>query len=212
MRRPPTAVLALALALAAACSGKLPPTRYYQLASPAASPAAPPAAPAADPSGDLVLVLEPLSADDAYTDERIVYRTSPYRLDYYQYHRWSAPPGVMITSYLEDALERSGRFRAVLRDFHDGAPAVLGGRVVAIEEVDESRTRWLGRVIVELTLKDARTNAVLWSAQLAETEPLTAQNPEGLARALSIAMARIAERAIPAIAEHAQRAVTAGRS
>ena len=194
------APLALAAALAA-CGGKLPETRYYQLAA-AQAPA--PAAPAR--AGGPVLVLEPLSADDAYDDERIVYRTGPYRLDYYQYHRWSAAPGVMVTDLLEQALERSGRFRAVVRELADGAPAVLGGRVRAIEEVDESRTRWLGRIAVELTLKDAETGAVLWTRELAETEPLTAQTPEGLAQALSVAMGRIAARAIPEIVAHTRLA------
>ena len=39
-------------------------------------------------------MLESLETEAGYDDERIVYRTTPYRLDYYQYHRWSAPPGV----------------------------------------------------------------------------------------------------------------------
>ena len=185
MRAAPALLLA---ALLAACGGKVPPTRYYQLAAPppAAAPvvavadAAPkpaaPAAPAGDAQGGPLLVLEPLAADEAYQDERIVYRTGPYRLDYYQYHLWSAPPGVMVTDYLEQALERSGRFRAIVRELTPGAPVVLGGRLVALEEVDESRTRWIGRVVLELTLEDAETSAVLWSAQLTETEPLTAQS------------------------------------
>jgi ABC-type uncharacterized transport system auxiliary subunit len=158
-----------------------------------------------------MLVLEALAADDAYQDERIVYRTGPYRLDYYQYHLWSAPPGVMVADYLEKALERSGRFRAVVRELAPGAPVVLGGRLIALEEVDESRTRWIGRVALELTLKDAETGAVLWSSELSETEPLTVQSPEGLAAALSKAMARIAARVIPEIATHAQRVATPPR-
>jgi len=190
----------LAAGLLAACAGKVPETRYYQLAAP------PPAKAAAAQGTDLVLALEPLVVDDAYQDERIVYRTSPYRLDYYNYHRWSAPPGALIADYLEQALEQSGKFRAVVREAEGDVPAVLGGRVIAIEEVDESPSRWLGRITVELTLKDAQTGAVLWTDQLAETEPLPAQNPEGLARALSAALGRIAKRAIPAIAEHTQQA------
>lgn len=191
-----TRAAAIALALAA-CAGKVPETRYYQLAAPAAGPA-----PAA--TGELVIAVEPLSADDAYQDERIVYRTSPYRLDYYHYHRWSAAPGVLIAGYLEQALERSGRFRAVVRERGGDADVVLGGRVIAIEEVDESRARWIGRIALELTLEDARTGEVLWTGELAETEPLAAQSPEGLARALSAALGRIAARAIPEIAARAR--------
>lgn len=182
--------LAIALALVAACGGKLPDTRYYQLAPPAERVA----------GGELTLVLEPLATDSGYDDERIVYRTTPYRLDYYQYHRWSAAPGTLISNYLEQALERSGKFRAVIREASSDAPAVLGGRVVAIEEVDLGPKRWVGRIVVELAVTDPRSGVVLWSEQFEETEPLDKQTPEGLARALSSAMGRIAARAAPGIA------------
>jgi cholesterol transport system auxiliary component len=138
----------------AACSSKTPDTRFYQLAAPTQR------APA---TGDLTLVVEPLTTDPAYDDERIVYRTNPYRLDYYHYHRWSAAPGMMIGNYLEEALEKSGRFHAVVRELTSDAPVVLGGRVVAIEEVDRDKTQWLGRLVIELTLTDAKTSRLLWS-------------------------------------------------
>ncbi len=185
--------LAIALVLVTACAGsKTPETRFYQLAPPAGQ----------DGGGDLTLVLEPLTTDQAYDDERIVYRTTPYRLDYYQYHRWSAAPGTMVSNYLEQALERSGKFRAVIRESSADAPVILSGRVVAIEEVDKSKTQWFGRIVVELTLTEARTNKTLWTEQFEENEPLEAQSPEGLAHALSVAMGRIAAKAAPKIETH----------
>jgi ABC-type uncharacterized transport system auxiliary subunit len=179
-----------------ACGGKVPETRYYQLAEPTTPPRL----------GLITLVLENLATDPAYDDERIVYRITPYRLDYYNYHRWSAPPGVMIGNFLEQSLERTGAFRSVVRELAPGAPTVLGGRVVAIEEVDTSPTRWHGRIVLELTLTDAVTGRLLWTEQFEDSEPLAKQTPEGLAHALSIAMTRIADRAAPAIAAHARRA------
>jgi ABC-type uncharacterized transport system auxiliary subunit len=182
------------LLVCAACSNKVPDTRYYSLAEPAGKQ-----------RGDAVLVLEPLDTETAYDDERIVYRTTPYRFDYYQYHRWSAAPGVLIGNYLERAFESSGRFRAVVREATPAATVSLGGRVIAIEEVDTSKTRWIGRVVLELSLTDAKTGEVLWSEQFEETEAMPTQHPEGLARALSTAMARIAKRAAPTIADFASR-------
>ena len=187
--------IGVAFACGVACGGKLTETRYYQLAAPAAKP----------PGGDLLLVLETLTTDAAYDDDRIVYRTTPFRFDYYQYQRWSSAPGVMVGNYLEQAFETSGRFRGVVREMTPDAPVVLAGRVLAIEEVDRSSTAWLGRVVVELMLTDARTSEVLWSAQLEETEPLPQMTPEGLAQALSIAMSRIAAQAIPVVAELTER-------
>ncbi len=182
---------ALVATSVAACGAKIPQTRYYALS------------PAEGPRGraDLVLALEPLETDAGYDDERIVYRSTPYRLDYYQYHRWSAAPGVMIGNYLEQALERSGRFREVVREISTQSTTVLGGRVVAIEEIDRSKTAWVGRIVVELHLSDTRTGETVWTQQFEEEEPLPTQSPEGLARALSTALGRIAAEAAPTIAE-----------
>ncbi len=190
-RRPLIAMMVWFAALVIpGCGGnKVPETRYYQLA----------ASTKVDRGGDLTLVLEALSTDQAYDDERIVYRTTPYRLDYYQYHRWSAAPGTMVGNYLEQSLERSGRFRAVTRELTADAPAILGGRVIAIEEVDASKTSWRGRIVLELTLTETKTNRLLWTEQFEETEPLARQTPEGLAQALSVALGRIADRAGPMI-------------
>ncbi len=177
--------------LLSACGGTATQTRYYQLATPsAAEPSA---------SNGSVIAVEPLVADGAYDDERIVYRVDPVRLDYYQYHRWSTTPGAMVSSYLQQALSRSGRFRAVVRDAAADTAAVLGGRVVAIEEVDASKSRWLGHVSIELTLTDPKTGEILWSHPFDEREPLAAQTPEGLARALGVAMARIVAEAVPMV-------------
>ena len=188
----------------AACAGAMPETRYYQLASPDPK----------DPGrtatgGDGVLVLETLHTDSAYDDDRIVYRTTPFRLDYYQYQRWSSAPGVMVGNYLEQALEHSGRFRSVVREMTPDAPVVLTGRVLAIEEVDKSRTEWLGRIVLELQLADAKTGAALWTQQLEETEPLRQRTPEGLAQALSIAMTRIVAQTVPEIADLTARQAVA---
>lgn len=187
------AITCLALALSA-CGGKLPATRYYQLATPAT--------PAPSNSG-VALVVETLETDNAYDDERIVYRLTPYRLDYYNYHRWSAPPGTLISNFLEATLEASGRFRSVSREASSEAPVILGGRVIALEEVDKSKTSWAGHAVIELRLTDATTGDVVWTRQFDESEPVTEQTPEGLARALSKALDRIARNALPSIAEHA---------
>jgi ABC-type uncharacterized transport system auxiliary subunit len=194
-----------ALVVIAACAGKLPDTRFYQLAS----TAGPRGAPATQsPRGDLVIALEPFETDSGYDDERIVYRATPYRLDYYHYHRWSAAPGVLVGNFFEQALERSGRFHSVVRS---GVPLVVRGRVRAIEEVDHSKTRWVGRIVVDLALVDTATGATLWTEDFEETEPLRVQSPEGLAQALSIALGRIAAAAAPAIADHAGRQIAARR-
>ena len=185
-----------ALILIAACGGHVPETRYYQLAT---------QAPPAETHATVALAIEPLIADAAYDDDRIVYRLTPYRLDYYNYQRWSAPPGQLVGNFLQDAFMKSGRFRAVMHEASDAAPVTLGGRLIALEEVDTSKTEWVGHVAIELTLTDNQTNKIVWSQQYDETPPLKAQSPEGLAEAISTAMARITQRALPEVAQLAEQ-------
>ena len=192
--------LALTLVLAA-CGGSTPQTRYYQLAMPKLHDA--------HDVGGTVLALEPLGADGAYDDERIVYRVDPVRLDYYNYHHWSTTPGAMVSSYLQRALAGTGRFRSVVRDTTKDTAAVLSGHVIAIEEVDESAFKWSAHVALELTLSDPKTGEVLWSHAYDEHEPLAMQTPEGLARSLGVAMDRIVAAAAPAVADLAERTARA---
>jgi uncharacterized lipoprotein YmbA len=187
---------AAVLIVVTACGGKPPPpTRYYQLAPPAEGPSA---------SGQAALVVEPLAVASAYDDERMVYRTSPYRLDYYDYHRWTSSPGAMITGYLEQALRKSGRFRSVAAESGEDGAFTLGGRVVAIEEVDSSPTRWSGRVALELSLHDA-TGKLVWSGQFDQTVAMPAQSPEGLARAITAAMQQVAAKIAPQLGDVCDR-------
>jgi len=188
------------LPLLVACGGSVPETRFYELAPPTP----------VELRGDTTIAIQTFDTDSAYDDERIVYRTNPYRLDYYQYHRWAAAPGVLVGNYLERALEHSGRFHAVVRG--GDAPLQLGGRVIAIEEVDATTTRWVGRIALELTLTDTRTGDVVWSEQIEETEPMPMQKPEGLARALSTALGRVADKIAPAIEHAAAKQVASRRS
>jgi ABC-type uncharacterized transport system auxiliary subunit len=186
-------LLALAACLAG-CGGTMPATRYYQLAP------APQQTACTDDACPL-LVVEPLEVERPYDDDRIVYRLDPYRVDYYSYHRWSAPPGTLVGDYLAEAFARSGRFRAIVRDGSAATAMTLGGRVIAIEEVDLSRERSVGRIVVELHAYDTTSSRLVWSGRFEETEPMPTRDPAGLARALSIAMLRIVRRAVPVVAE-----------
>jgi ABC-type uncharacterized transport system auxiliary subunit len=188
----------LSLCLIAACGGSLPQTRYYALGVVA------PAAPAA--RGDApALAVEALATARPYDDERIIYRLDPYRLDYYPYDRWGTSPGELLASYLADAAGASGRFRSVVRDTSaPGVAVTLGGHVLAIEEIDGARASAYAHVAVELSAYDAATSQPLWTARYDEQEPMTAREPEALARSATVAMQRIAHRAIPSIADAAE--------
>lgn len=183
----------LCAGLAAGCGSSPKEIHYYQLAMPEEGAGA---------KGQGVLAVEQIVADSAFDDQRIVYRKSAYRLNYYHYHRWSAPPGMMVSDYLRMAYRQSGRFDDVVSGFTPDATTVLSGRVMALEEVDVSKEEWKARVRIQLHLRDARTGKLLWSGTVSKEEPVKERNPEGLAAALSAAMADVVAETTPEIARH----------
>jgi cholesterol transport system auxiliary component len=198
-----TRALVIVLSLVAGCGssgcgGSVPPTRFYHLA-----PAA--AAPATALRGDAIIVVDSLDTDAGYDDDRMVYRVSPYRFDYYEYHRWSASPGTLVERFLEQALERTGAFGAVVRTHTTDAAVILSGRVAVIEEVDRKTGPWLGHLVIELRLADATTGDVVWSRDFDVTEPMPSRSPDGLARAISRALDRVVKEVVAPAREVAAR-------
>ena len=197
-------VLAAVVLLTAGC-GSLPRTHHYALALP---PPEQPEQPAERVPA--VLTVDELSVASAYDEQRIVYRPAPYRLEYYEYHQWSAPPSLVISDYVRDALARSGRFHSVTSERTPRTTLVLGGRVAAFEEVDLTPKHWIGRVELELFLEDPRSGERVWTRLFREERRLPKRHPAGLAKALSSALSDIVAKAMPEIAYHAERARTAG--
>lgn len=172
-------VLLVILCLCSASCSSAPEIRYYKLAMPEAEPST-----TAEPSLGSIAI-EYLSSDAAYDDTRIVYRKSPYRLDYYYYHRWSAPPSVMITDALRQAFVDSGRFSSVAGGFTNNTELILSGRLVSLEEVDVDEESWEARLVLDLQLHRASDGALLWSQQIKNKQSVDERNPEGVAKALS---------------------------
>ncbi len=167
---------------ATACGGPPPQVRYYQLA--------PQVEKAAD-AAPWTLGVEYLSADSAYEDARMVYRESPYRLDYYHYHRWTSAPALMVSDVLRRALQSSGAFMRVEAGYSSRADVLLRGRLVALEEVDAGG-RWTARLVLDLHAVDVATNATIWSGVLEREREMGSRSAEGLARAISEEIAGLA--------------------
>lgn len=172
-------VLLLLLSMCAASCSSAPEIRYYKLAMPEVE------RPANVEASLGSIAIEYLSSDAAYDDTRIVYRKSPYRLDYYYYHRWSAPPSVMITDALRQSFVDSGRFSSVAGGFTNNTELILSGRLVSLEEVDVDAESWEARIVLDLQLHRASDGALLWSQQVKNKQSVDERNPEGVAKALS---------------------------
>lgn len=104
-----------------------------------------------------VLMVETVDIEDIYNDYRIVFRTSPHQLNYYNYHFWIKKPGRMVRDSIYDFLSDVGYFKRVIVGFSQGDPELLlKARVYIMEEIDQDRL-WYGRLKMELEIKDFKT-------------------------------------------------------
>jgi ABC-type uncharacterized transport system auxiliary subunit len=120
------------------------------------------------------------AADEPYATARLAYRLSPYRLDYYTYHRWAADPRNLLRATARDYFERGAA--------REGLPYELEGNIRRFEEVDDP-AGWQGALTLDI--KVARGGAIVVQRTYAETEPAEAKNAEAVAAALSRALQRI---------------------
>jgi ABC-type uncharacterized transport system auxiliary subunit len=146
------AVLLLGCVLAAGGCAGAPELRYYRVAL---------AAPQAEGEPAPVrLGIGRFAAAEPTRQERILYRDSPYRLQYYGADRWEIPPATMVQSALVDRLRASGRFLRVVDAGSDPVDARLDVRLQTFEEVDEGDI-WFGEVALafEVLAPDGRIMA-----------------------------------------------------
>ncbi len=192
-------VVTLAVAgLGAGCASSAPEIHHYRL------DVTPPAEQA--PSGEKpVMGVEQFTADSAYDEDQIVYRQTPYQLNYYYYHRWASTPGLLVTDALRRGYQATGLFGSVLGGELAHADVILSGHISALEEVDVSKKKWVGHLVMELHLRDARTGTLLWSRSFDEREPMTQRSPAGLAQAVSKILTRIVAKSAPIIAQAARQ-------
>jgi ABC-type uncharacterized transport system auxiliary subunit len=168
--------MAAALLLFAACAAT-PETRYFRVEFPLPAPS--PNSPL-----PLTLAIARLTAPEPYQQERIIYRVSPYVVQYYTRDQWESPPVDMVNDRLFEQFTASGRFqRVVLWRRGEGPAYLLEARLRRFEELDEADT-WYGLVELEYELLD-RDGRSLLRQVASQRIRVESRNPEGTVEALS---------------------------
>ncbi|MGH8007348.1 MAG: ABC-type transport auxiliary lipoprotein family protein, partial [Candidatus Binatia bacterium] len=143
-------------------------------------------------AGTTPLVVRLFSAHDPYTQERIVYRTSPFALDFYNYHRWAASPAEMVTDWTRRYLRGTGLFANVLPTSDGNADVALGAVIRQFEEIDQGQT-WEATLSVDFWLTQTDQRSPFWSQSYTATQPAARRNPEAIAAAMSRNLENILE-------------------
>lgn len=125
---------------------------------------------------------------------RIVYRSSPEEVGFYEYHRWAMNPRDAITQYVMDDFRALSLFQSVaVHERGSDAAYVLSGNIERFEEVDEGRDVHVVCTI-SAQLLETRTRSVVWSDTASETVTVEKRDVRGVVSSLSAAARMAADR------------------
>ena len=131
---------------------------------------------------------------------QMLYREGDFTRNEYNYHRWRADPGSMVTYFLARDMNRAGLFEAALSyDSCLKATHGMEGMVESFYEKDE-RNGWQAVLAVSIILikmdEPDIAKRVLFQREYKTASPATAKKPGAVAAAMSKAMAGISDKII----------------
>jgi ABC-type uncharacterized transport system auxiliary subunit len=144
--------------------------------------------------------VELFSVAQAFNTNAMVYQPQPFQSQFYNYSRWRANPGYLVTDYLIRDLRESGLFKAVFGPDSSGKCRFkLEGGVAEFQELDAA-DGWKASLALTVTLLDTTQEElpqrVVFQKNYRVLEPLPEKTPQGLAQGMSRAMEQISARII----------------
>lgn len=186
-------ILFVILLVVAGCLGKhlsIPRTDYYTLEY--------------DPKkfDDLkplstVIRIDRFSVAPLYNTNKIIYKTKRFKQNAYNYHKWRANPGDMVTYFLLRDMKQSSLFKAIFEPGISFSPShVISGTVDEFFEQDEKGS-WKAILSVTITLivenEPDISKRILFQKSYSANKKCGRKNPRALADAMSSAMTIISE-------------------
>lgn len=130
------------------------------------------------PKIDKTILVKTIETDSAYDDYRIVYKISPYELNYYSYEFWIKNPGGVIQDAIADFLSRENAFTKVSKLFSEINPDFLLEAAVDIIEEYDFPDYWFAHLKMSIKLKDFLTNEIILIHQFDRLEKLSEKKVE----------------------------------
>jgi len=170
----------LCAALVLVSCGHVPQTRYYLIAVPDPQPGV--------LKKELVLRLTSVSADAVHSQDRLIFRTSDYEVQFDPYRRWALAPTEMIQQSALDFFAKAGAFKRVTASLPD-AQERFWSLALAVRAFDEIVTpeRRFGRVSLQARVSEGMRDLPIWEGTLTAEETIQGTDANAIIRALSLA-------------------------
>ena len=139
-----------------------------------------------DSAYQCVIRLRDFDIEEAYDRPEIVYRQSPFQLQYDYYRSWAVKPSRMITDLAYKHLLTANLVSGVVRRYDEGPKPgyELSGMIEAIDEYD-SQELWFAHLALRMTLTRLSDGGVLFEKRFDLRKRVFEHKPENVIRELS---------------------------
>jgi ABC-type uncharacterized transport system auxiliary subunit len=133
--------------------------------------------------------LRDFSIEEAYNRPQIVYRQSPFELQYYVYRVWAVKPARMVTDLVYKHLVTRNLVSSVIRRFDEGPKPdfELSGVIEALEEYD-SEELWFAHLATRMNLVRISDGQSVYTRRFDIRKRVYKHSPENVIRELSALM------------------------
>jgi len=130
--------------------------------------------------------LRPFEVEKAYSKPNLVYRTSPYQLEYYGFRHWAVRPRDMMTDLIYTHLETIDLVDKTVRRLDEaGQPDYeISGTILAIEEYDSDET-WFGHLKMRMIVTRLSDGQIIYNTLFDKRKIVEIHEPQYVVRTLS---------------------------
>ncbi len=153
-----------------------------------------------------VIKITPVKALSEYTRRDIIYSNQDNQLNSYAYSRWNDAPVKLFENIIQQKLENSGLFKAVISSSSfSRADLLLESRLLDFRQKGINQGASTSIVRVRFYLVNAANRSVTDSKEFTATVPLKTVNARGAVDALNQASNQIADKLVKWLTENPQR-------
>ncbi len=124
--------------------------------------------------------------EEAYARPQLVYRKSPFQLQYYFFKAWAVKPIRMITDVVSKHLSSARLVSHIVRRFDEGTRPdyELSGYIEAIEEYDSEEV-WFAHLAIRFRLTRLHDDRTIYMRRFDRRKQVHQHDPEYVIRELS---------------------------
>ena len=127
----------------------------------------------APPKYDRIIAVDVFEADIPYQQDKIVFRTSPYEISFYEYHKWLRPLGELLAEQTLKVMASAAMFPQVQPYVPElTSDYILRARIKMFDHWYSAQQSFV-QVVIQYQLTTTKDERPIWRERIATTAQIT---------------------------------------